>query len=161
MQEDLGCEVHSREARLELDGKHVYLAHGDRVNPTPGNRVYGVLLRNRCTYAIMRSLGPPLVTRIARWLSSRSRSRRLGTHIPTRDRLRDFAAEKLREEFDVVILGHSHVPEFMTVPCKGGVGYYYNVGDWAGAQSYVEYSPRTGFSLEFYGSRRGHTEKGA
>ena len=53
----------------------------------------------------------------------------------------DFAAAKLREGYDFVVMGHNHIP------CKRniGSGVYVNLGDWINDRNYAVFD---GISLE-------------
>jgi predicted phosphodiesterase len=57
-----------------------------------------------------------------------------GSQEPLAKALEEFAQRKLREGFDVVVLGHSHVPVLKSL----GAGWYLNPGGW------VEDTPRLG-----------------
>ncbi|UCC66713.1 MAG: UDP-2,3-diacylglucosamine diphosphatase, partial [Deltaproteobacteria bacterium] len=130
MSEKLGIQVYNRSAQLDLDGNRMYLAHGDMAYPKLSHRIFSFLLKNRLAYRLMSWLGPQVVMGIATWLSSGSRRRGLEERPETISRLRKFALHKLDEGFDAVILAHSHVPEEMAVERGGGMGYYFNVGNW-------------------------------
>jgi UDP-2,3-diacylglucosamine pyrophosphatase LpxH len=56
----------------------------------------------------------------------------------------------VKEGFDAVILAHTHLPEAATMQKREGEGYYFNVGNWIRDFSYLRYSERKGFSLEYY-----------
>jgi UDP-2,3-diacylglucosamine hydrolase len=150
MREELGIDVYDNCAKIELDGKKVYLAHGDRSYSTVSHRILTWLLRNRLTYLLISLLGPRIVIAVARWWSSRSRQRNLKESSRVIARLRKFARRKLKEGFDTVILAHTHLPEEIRMKKRGGGGYYYNVGNWMRDFSYLRYNETQGFSLEYY-----------
>jgi len=150
MSEDLGIEVYADSAKLELNGKKFYLAHGDRSYPTVSHRILTWLLRNGFTYRVMSLLGPRVVIAIARWWSAHSRSWSTERSTGIVSRQRKFAQNKLHEGCDVVILAHTHLPEAITMKKGKGEGHYFNVGNWMQDFSYLRYNDKQGFTLEYY-----------
>jgi UDP-2,3-diacylglucosamine hydrolase len=150
MTEELGLQVHGRSTEIYLDGKRVYLAHGDRAYPKLGHMIFSRFLRNWFTYKLISWLGPQIAIGPARWLSAGSRRRGLEKPSGIIARVRRFALDKLSEGFDAVILAHTHVPEAVAVEKESGVGYYYNVGNWLRDFSYLRYNGERGFSLEYF-----------
>jgi UDP-2,3-diacylglucosamine hydrolase len=153
MSEKLGIEVYGHRAEIDLNGKRVYLAHGDRVSPTKGHRILTLIVRNRIAYCLFSLLGPGIVIAIAKRWSASSRGRNMERSPGVIARLRSFARQKLAEGFDAVILAHTHLPEAITMKEKGREGHYFNVGNWIKDFSYLRYSERKGFSLEYYAKR--------
>jgi UDP-2,3-diacylglucosamine hydrolase len=149
MREKLGIDVYDDSAEIDLNGKKVYLAHGDRASPTVSHRILTWLLRNRFTYQLISLLGPRIVISIAKWWSANSRNRS-SYEIMSQLWLRRFAQRKLNEGFDAVVLAHTHLPEAITMEKRGGKGYYFNVGNWMGDYSYLRYNENKGFTLEYY-----------
>jgi UDP-2,3-diacylglucosamine hydrolase len=45
----------------------------------------------------------------------------------------DFAARKIHEGFDFVVMGHNHVPTYQTIES----GVYINLGDWILENTYA------------------------
>jgi UDP-2,3-diacylglucosamine hydrolase len=152
--ERLGIKVYDKSVEMELDGKRIYLAHGDRISPTLDHWVLTGLLRNRVTYQMISWLGPRLVMAIARRWSASSRGKNMERSPEVIKRLRRFAQCKLKEGFDAVILAHTHLPEAITIKEQGREGYYFNVGNWIKDFSYLRYNEKKGFSLEYYEKNR-------
>lgn len=150
MTEELGIEVYERSVEIELNEKRIYLAHGDRISPTLDHWILSGLLRNRFTYHVISLLGSRLVMAIARRWSAFSRGINMERSPEVIARLRSFAHRKLREGFDAVILAHSHFPEAITVKKEKVECHYFNVGNWIKDFSYLRYSKKRGFSLEYY-----------
>jgi UDP-2,3-diacylglucosamine hydrolase len=150
LSEKLGIEVCDRLAELDLNGKKVYVAHGDRSHPTMSHRILTWLLRNGLSYQLISLLGPRIVIGVARWWSAKSRKRNLKESSQVISRLKKFAQRKLYEGFDAVILAHTHLPEAITMKKGKGEGYYFNVGNWMRDFSYLRYNEKQGFSLEYY-----------
>lgn len=126
LQEELGISVHSEPVERIFDGKRFYISHGDGVDPTDrGYRFLKRVFRNRLNIALFSLLHPDLATKIARWSSHTSRKHT--TQRPREDRyLAEFAARKISDGYDIVIMGHSHVPAIQDL--AGGT--YVNLGDW-------------------------------
>jgi len=150
MVEELGIEVYGHCAEIDLNGKRVYLAHGDRVSPTIGHLILTWFLRNKVAYQLISLLGSWIVIDIAERWSAGSRNRNVEKSPKIISRLRKFARQKLDKGFDAVILAHAHLPEAITMVGQGREGYYFNVGNWIKDFSYLRYTERKGFSLEFY-----------
>ncbi|MBI5468174.1 MAG: UDP-2,3-diacylglucosamine diphosphatase [Deltaproteobacteria bacterium] len=107
----LKAEVCPDSAVLDLNGKKYYLSHGDTVRMTAGYRLWRSFLRSplfAVTAAVVRPAG---VWKVALYLSERSRghhNREASRHNATEKSLREFAAKKISEGVDGVIMGHSH-----------------------------------------------------
>jgi UDP-2,3-diacylglucosamine hydrolase len=153
MREELGIEVYDRAAVMELRGKRIFLAHGDRISPTLDHWILTGLLRNWVTYQGISVLGSRLVMAIAHRWSASSRGRNMERSPVVIARLRSFAKRQLKEGSDAVILAHTHLPEAITVKEQGRKAYYFNVGNWIKDFSYLRYNEKKGFSLEYYKKR--------
>jgi UDP-2,3-diacylglucosamine hydrolase len=154
MREELGIEVYDNSVEMELRGKRIYLAHGDRIAPALGHWILTGLLRNGVTYRLITLLGPRLVIAIARRWSARSRGRNMERSQVVIKQLRSFAQRKLKEGFDAVILAHTHLSEAITMVEQGREAYYFNVGNWIKDFSFLRYNEKKGFSLEYYEKRK-------
>jgi UDP-2,3-diacylglucosamine hydrolase len=152
LRDRLGIKIYEHCAEIDLDGKKVFLAHGDRSYPTVSHRILTWLLRNRLTYLLISLLGPRIVIAVAQWWSAKSRKGSLKESSEVIARLKRFAQRKLNEGFDTVILAHTHLPEAITMEKRGGEGHYFNVGNWMRDYSYLRYNENEGFTLEYYRS---------
>lgn len=150
MREELGIEVYDKSAEIEIDGKRIYLAHGDRISPTLDHWILTGLLRNWVTYQGISLLGSRLVMAIAHRWSASSRGRNMERSPVVIARLRSFAQRKLTQGFDAVILAHTHLPEAVAMKEQGRGAYYFNVGNWIRDFSYLRYNEKRGFSLEYF-----------
>jgi UDP-2,3-diacylglucosamine hydrolase len=153
--ERLRGEVYPRDHMFELNGKQVYMAHGDGIDPSDlGYRVYRALLKNRLIYALMRRIGPKRAEKVKRFLSERPWMHKNGALnqgvLPYEEK---FVQRQCSRGADVVILAHTHRPSQSTVVHNGRECTYYNVGDWIKHFSYLKYSPESGFRLETYRSK--------
>lgn len=150
--ERLGCEVYTGHHRMDLDGRQVYLAHGDMINPSDVfYRAYRWLLKSRAMYAFIRRLGPERAAKVKGVLSRRAWMHGEGPlsvePLPYEE---TFARQQCSRGMDVVILGHFHRPCELTVGHEGRHCTYYNVGDWVDHFSYLRYDGVSGFHLETY-----------
>jgi len=119
-----------RSVEMELDGRRVWLAHGDELDPRPVSALFRALGRNHAAVALYSLLGQRAGTRLAGWVSGRSRAR--PPDEPLRDRMAAFAQQRLLRGDDVVVLAHSHLPELRQLER----GTYLNVGDWLGGRTF-------------------------
>lgn len=123
----LPIEPRRWEADLELSGKRIYIAHGDRCSGFPHN-LPSILLKNPLSRWAIRGLGPKIVVPIAFLWAEHSRGRPSDGGI--QERLRSFARGKIEEGFDVVIMAHTHRAEAAEFSLGGRRGRYFNVGSF-------------------------------
>jgi len=146
---EMEVEVHPRGADKMLGGKRVYLAHGDLSNPKQWKyRALRRILKNPVTYGLIDLVGPSSTRRVAEKLNDMSYQvvhRGLPSNPPPA--FRTFAHQKFLEGFDLVILGHSHVPEEVEEWVDGRRCLYFNVGDWRSHHSFLRYTPPDVFRL--------------
>jgi UDP-2,3-diacylglucosamine hydrolase len=155
-------EVYPEGGEENLEGRRVFLAHGDSSNSGQWtNSFFRCLLKNRWAFGLIQFAGPGLSRRVARALSERSYQKyhtvRPSTPPPG---FKTFAHQKFLEGFDIVILAHSHFPEKAEESIHGRKCLYFNVGDWMTHRSYLRFTPPEGFKLERYNGgdigTRGH-----
>ncbi|MBW2058108.1 MAG: UDP-2,3-diacylglucosamine diphosphatase [Deltaproteobacteria bacterium] len=151
VRERLKAEVCPEHCVVDLDGKRVYMAHGDLVNGDERfYRVFRRILRSPFTYWLIQRAGPRICKRAASLLGSVSGGKGSNKNPERIEALfRRFAVEKLREGFDVVILAHNHLPQACMFEVDGREAQYFNVGDWVNHFSYVRYRPGRGFAIEY------------
>jgi UDP-2,3-diacylglucosamine hydrolase len=128
-QRELGAEA-ADELDVMLDGKRVYLAHGDSLDRALVPRVFRALVRSRVNGWFYSLLHPDIGIGLAHAVASVSRA---GSRKPgIVEDMAAFARGKLESGFDIVILGHSHVPELRQM----NRGTYLNLGDWVNHFTY-------------------------
>lgn len=141
----LNIPVHRDTLTFEHGGRRFYLTHGDGLaKADSGYRFLKRILRNRFNIWLYRKLPPDWAYPLAKWVSGSSReytSRR--DHQFAAD-YKQFAELKLSEGFDVVVIGHLHIPVFE----QSERGIYINSGDFIHHFSYVR-SDSVGVKLEF------------
>jgi UDP-2,3-diacylglucosamine hydrolase len=120
---ELGAEA-ADEMDVTLDGKRVFLAHGDTLDRALVPRVFRALMRSRLNGWLYSLLHPDIGIGLAQAVARASRVKSAKPNL-IEDMAR-FAERRLGSGFDIVVMGHSHVPELRRF--NGGV--YINVGDW-------------------------------
>ncbi len=125
--DELGIEPHRGDLERQWHGKRFYIAHGDgKMKGEWGYLALRWLLRNRAAQGLYRLLHPDVGIGIARWASHLSRRHASGGSQRLVESLESFALQKLRQGFDAVVLGHSHVPVLKALDR----GWYLNPGGW-------------------------------
>ncbi len=141
----LGVKLLNSPAKVELDGKLVFLHHGDGVIAGDfGYRVMKSLIQSRIFVKLFRLVHPDIARFIARIISSLS-SRTRASKMKMLDEYEPFVQKKLNSGFDIVIMGHTHIPCIKKI----GSGLYINTGDWIDNLSYIRYNNHD-FSLEHW-----------
>lgn len=131
---EIGVTVSRDALETEYDGKRMHLLHGDGVAKADGGyRFLKKILRNRFNIWLYRKLPPDWAIPLAKKVSGSSReytSRRDHTFAPDYE---EYAHKKLNEGFDLVAIGHLHIP----IEKKFEHGVYINTGDFIHHFSYV------------------------
>lgn len=143
-------ELHSREVVVEMEGKRFFVAHGDLVNRSDYSyRLLRGFFRSPVMRAFVRLAPGSLLDAIGQRSSRRSRAKKplLTAQLPTermqRLRLvyRNYAAERLGEGFDFVVLGHCHDLDEKHFKIGTRCGQYINVGYPRVHGSFLSWSP--------------------
>jgi UDP-2,3-diacylglucosamine hydrolase len=131
----MGIKVHRDSLEMEYDGLRLYLMHGDGLAPADrGYRFLKRILRNRFNIWLYRKLPPDWAIPLAKYVSGSSReytSRRDHSFAPDYEQ---YAQRKLSEGFNVVAIGHLHIP----VEKQLEEGTYINTGDFIHHFTYVK-----------------------
>ncbi len=131
--EHIGVNLHKDHLDLEYDGKKLHLIHGDGLAPADrGYRFLKRILRNPVNIWLYRKLPPDWAIPLAKKVSGSSRQ-----YTARRDHTfaKDYAAyarQKLNDGFDIVGIGHLHIPVYET----WDEGTYINTGDFINHFSY-------------------------
>ncbi len=133
---ELGMILRFDPYEIEIQGKRVYLHHGDGLAENDlGYRMIKPILRNRWSIRAYRLLHPDFGVRLARRSSQTSRA-----YTSTKDYGKEeegmlaFARQKIHDGVDIVVMGHRHKPRIITVES----GTYVNLGDWIDFFTYGE-----------------------
>jgi UDP-2,3-diacylglucosamine hydrolase len=149
-----GIRLHTESVAFELGEKRFFVAHGDLADHTDyGYRLLRGILRSPPLKAAIRVAPGKLVERVGRKMAKKSSqyTRRDSEHpsrelpIEKRERLRttyrSYAAEKLAQGYDFVVMGHCHDLDEKTFTIGGRFGQYMNVGYPRVHGSYVAWHP--------------------
>ncbi|MEM8487457.1 MAG: UDP-2,3-diacylglucosamine diphosphatase [Bacteroidota bacterium] len=124
--EELGVNLVFDSFIEPLQGKHVYLNHGDIIaSRFPLNTLIKQTLQHPLPVFLYRTLLPSdFGYRLARWVNQRIHSDVIDTEVVAQ--LRTHAATLLAQKHDLVVMGHSHHAELTRL----GDGLYLNTGCW-------------------------------
>jgi UDP-2,3-diacylglucosamine hydrolase len=131
----IGIQVHRDYYNLEYEGRKIHLIHGDGLAQADrGYRLLKRIFRNRFNIWLYRKLPPDWAIPLAKKVSGSSRR-----YTSRRDQnfaadYEAYAAGKLQEGFDIVVIGHLHLP--VIKPLDNGI--YVNTGDFIDHFSYAK-----------------------
>lgn len=143
--EKLGIQTHPNEHVETWNGKKVYMVHGDLGNPKDhGTKVLRYLLRSKAVHAAKALFPQKFVFQLGMRTSKASRdygTSRLDEDLKTRIRTtyRDTALRLFRRGYDVVIMGHTHLPDDFRATVDARDCRYVNLGDWVFHFTYLEF----------------------
>lgn len=134
--EILNCRILPDGGALERDGRKIFIAHGDLVNPRDtGYRILRRFLRHPWMRRLLMLVPPDLAWRVARWASAKSSRKNGGCdrhRLPRKD-LANYANHYFSEGYDTVITGHFHVP----LKYNDNGNTLIALGDWSNEPSYA------------------------
>lgn len=144
----LGIAVHRAPVDIQLDSKRVYLAHGHGIlNTRWRDKLLKKIIDHPLNIFLYRLLPPdvalPLAKKVSTW--SRERNQEHADPDDIKGLYLSFAQKLLAQEFDAVILGHTHAPRIHYF----GERVYMNLGEWIKKFSYGCLNQGT-FTLEFW-----------
>lgn len=141
-----GVECVDGEVRMEIEGRSVYLAHGDLVNQQDHNylrwRSFTRSIRFRSWIEkLPEALRRSLLPRVGAWLSKQSRRQGEGRNArETQALYKEFARQQWACGHDSVFLGHSHWAEDL----REDERFYLNLGSWVNdSPRFALWRPRT------------------
>lgn len=141
--ENLGIHVHTEHFVENWNGKRIYMAHGDLGNPREvGYRVLRFLLRRNVLHMALKSIPPEWIYQVGN--RSSQMSRKYQTKVPPnenaiREIYRQSATDLFQRGYDVVIMGHTHLPDRFERHVDGRDCRYFNTGDWVRNFTYLEF----------------------
>ena len=144
---NFGFIVHPEPTIFSIDGKRVFLAHGNRIDRRLWTNIWEALLNSKFNHMLYRLLHPDIGILLAQSIAHLSRKQHRSQGIM--NMLENYAQRRLCD-VDVVILAHSHEPIIKKFP---GNKYYINSGDWVKHFSYVVID-RGKISLHYYRAAR-------
>jgi len=144
----LNCQVFPDGGSIEIDGKKIFLAHGDLANPDDtGYRLLRKFLRSGFIRTALRIAPNSLTMAIANRGSyeSRKSSGERRSRWPARETLKPYAEAILAAGHQAIVTGHYHQPFQETLDD----GELIALGDWITQYSYAVYEDQT-FTLRSY-----------
>ena len=150
--------VHHSEAVLDLQGRKIYIAHGDLVDRNDYKyRALRAVFRSAPLKVAVSLMPESLAESIGKKLSQHGKTQRpisaerLAS--PRRDALRQvfrsFAENKIREGFTYVVLGHCHDLDEQEFNNPENTGRYYNLGYPRIHKSYLIWNVDSGKEPQF------------
>jgi UDP-2,3-diacylglucosamine hydrolase len=135
LHQELGIQVEPGPVELELQGRRIFLAHGDGVLKRDGSyRLMRSILRSPLNNTLYRWIHPDLGIPLALAVSRRSAGRH---HVDKPIPLDEIRAEVVLPQFargrDAVVLGHFHTP----LHERGDGTDFLILGDWMRHFTYV------------------------
>jgi UDP-2,3-diacylglucosamine hydrolase len=136
LESEIGLAVFPEPVIATLQGRRVFLAHGDGLGPGDYGYRYFLkpLLRSRWAIALYRSgLHPDLGIPFARWVSAWSHKHTETREVLLPKVLRDIAAQRLGGDVSAMVMGHIHEPAHF----QAGGKDFLLIGDWMDAFTHV------------------------
>jgi UDP-2,3-diacylglucosamine hydrolase len=132
---NIGVNVHMDDMQLQWERFALYLRHGDGLLKSDHfYRILKKVLRNRFNVFLYRLLHPDAGIPLAHFFSRLSRNSSSQMRAYSDDDYRAFARNKLKENIDMVVLGHTH-----WAACKAYQGgWYLNPGAWMLARTFIQ-----------------------
>ena len=141
---ELGIKVHRDPLEMVVNGKRLYVAHGDGLaKKDVGYRMIKRILRHPLNIRLYRLVHPDLGFALALFFSKLSRDHR---EIKNRDdEYKQYAKARFVEGFDAVVLAHTHRPQEFHENGRT----YINIGDWMNHFTYGKFEGGR-LSLEYW-----------
>lgn len=124
---EIGIPIFKKSLEVVHQEKKIFITHGDGLAKKDWRyRILKRILRNRVNIFLYRQVPPDVAYPLAKFVARRSRKsvqKRDSSHLQEYE---SFAAEKIKQGFDAVILAHTHVPVLRDLDGR----IYMNLGDW-------------------------------
>ena len=132
---EIGITLHRDTLDFEYEGKRLHLIHGDGLAKADrGYRFLKRILRNRFNIWLYRKLPPDWAIPLAKAVSGSSRNYTSGRDPEFVADYEAYAKEKLASNYDIVAIGHLHIPAIQHYDN----GTYINTGDFIGHFTYAK-----------------------
>jgi UDP-2,3-diacylglucosamine hydrolase len=135
----LGAEIHSGPEIMTVQGRRLFLCHGDQIHRADyGYRLLRLFLHNRITAAAITFIPPSMALKIKEYLQNNSRAsyRVNNQRWNYREIIRSFARSAYGQGCDGLVTGHFHLAfceELVDVPFT-----VLSLGDWMEQLTYGE-----------------------
>jgi UDP-2,3-diacylglucosamine hydrolase len=144
LEKQIGVKIHKQDLNTSHQGKSIFLIHGDGLAKKDiGYRILKKILRNPFCIWLYRLIPPDIGIPLAKWVAGKSRQHTAKRKKHYLEDYQKFAQEKIKQGYDVVIMGHTHHPELVNFD----KGIYINLGDWFENFSYAVLGEK-GFELK-------------
>jgi len=128
-------KLHRDEFETDYGGKRFHFIHGDGLAPSDwAYRILKRIFRNKFNIWLYRKLPSDWAFAFAKKVSGSSREHSSKRENEFLSDYRNYAINKLRDQFDVVVIGHLHIPSYEVTEH----GLYINSGDFIEHFSYVK-----------------------
>jgi UDP-2,3-diacylglucosamine hydrolase len=133
---EVGIVIHRDYYEITEEGKKIFMIHGDGLSPSDWKyRILKKILRNKFNIWLYRKIPPDWGIPLARYVSSSSRSHTSAREIEFIKDYEKYAAGKIAEGYDAVLIGHTHRPDRIEID----TGVYLNTGDFINHFSYARF----------------------
>jgi UDP-2,3-diacylglucosamine hydrolase len=127
LRRETAIEVLDDGARVEAQGRSIFLFHGDGRGPGDlGYKILKRVIRNPAAIGFFRWVHPDLGIPFALWTSGTSRHYTAEKHVDVESLYRHVGVPALGEGADAVLIGHHHVARHLKRP----EGEMLFLGDW-------------------------------
>lgn len=134
----MGIEVHPEATTLAIDGRRIWVAHGDTVDRSNGRYLaLRRFLRSAFARGLQRLVPLRMLWGIARLSSRVSKGITDASHDRLAEIMHRFAAGKFQEGYDVVILGHCHRAALIEERLDERETLFATLGDWTTHNTYL------------------------
>jgi UDP-2,3-diacylglucosamine hydrolase len=131
LREEIGVETLEDPVERRLQGRRVYLAHGDGLGPGDlGYRILKLILRHPVCIFLYRLLHPDLGIPLAHGVSALSRRHTLSREVLLARLYRDVARPLFDKGIECVVMGHVHEPAHLVVAGAPPRRELLVLGDW-------------------------------
>lgn len=146
----LGLDVFDEMTDAKLDNLRVLIAHGDTADKNNTRYLlFRRFLRSRTFYNFQRLIPAKIRWTLAGLTSTASKEMTIEDGDTLVKKLASFAQSKFQENYDAVILGHSHVAGINQYTVSGKQKTFVTLGDWIHYYSFLYYE-NDHFYLRYY-----------
>jgi len=146
----LGMEVFEENKEAKLDDLTVLIAHGDTADRSNTRYLFfRNILRSRAFYHFQQMIPAPVRWKLAGLTSTASKELAAEDGHDLIKKMNSFVMKKFQEGYDVIILGHCHVPGINYYTIQNRKKTFATLGDWIRHYSFLYYENKS-FVLQKY-----------
>lgn len=134
LRNEVGLDVRDNPIEVEIDGKRLYVTHGDEFNADWQFDLSRAILKSPLAIRLFRLLHPDLGVALGRWTSQFSDARARATPRDDRGVYEQAASDLILNGHDVVICGHFH----NGIDKQILAGRLIVLGNWLRSDTYAE-----------------------